>query len=54
MDGTCEPRNASAMLAEGQRWAGENGLNPDVIEEVSRTLISHLVDREMRHRRKTR
>jgi isochorismate pyruvate lyase len=47
------PERQKAMLAERRRWAGENGLDPDVIEEVYRTLISHFVDREMQRWRKT-
>jgi len=48
------PERQRAMMAERRLWAGENGLDPDVIEEVYRTLISHFVDREMQRWRKSR
>lgn len=51
--GVRAPERQEAMLAERRRWAGENGLDPGVIEEVYRTLISHFVDREMRSWRNT-
>lgn len=47
------PERQAAMLAERRRWAEENGLEPGVIEEVYRTLISHFVDREMQRWRET-
>lgn len=42
------PERQRAMLAERRHWAPENGLDPDVIEGVYRTLISYFVDREMK------
>ncbi|CAN5263069.1 isochorismate lyase [soil metagenome] len=47
------PERQRAMLAERRRWAEESGLDPDAIEEVYRTLISHFVDREMQRWRKS-
>lgn len=46
------PERQEVMLDERRRWAGENGLDPDVIEEVYRILISHFIDREMQRWRK--
>jgi isochorismate pyruvate lyase len=41
------------MLETRRRWAEENGLDPDVIEDLYRTLVSFFVDREMHQWRKT-
>ena len=40
------------MLETRRRWAEENGLDPDVIEDLYRTLVSFFVDREMHQWRK--
>lgn len=36
-----------AMIEERHGWAEEEGLNPEVIEDVYKTLISYFVNREM-------
>jgi isochorismate pyruvate lyase len=41
------------MLEARRRWAEENGLDPSVIEDLYRTLVSYFVDREMDEWRKT-
>ena len=41
------PERQQAMLRERRRWAIEEELDPDVIEEIYRTLISYFVHREM-------
>ena len=55
---TCEsdvraPHRQRMMLAERRRWAEESGLDPDVIEDIYRTLISYFIDREMQRWRET-
>lgn len=42
------PERQKAMLAERRRWAAEESLDPDAIEDLYRTLIQHFVQREMR------
>ena len=41
------PKRRGAMLEERRRWAGEEGLSPEVIEAVYETLVSYFLDREM-------
>jgi isochorismate pyruvate lyase len=41
------------MLKTRRHWAEENGLDPDVIEDLYCTLVSYFVDREMHPWRKT-
>jgi isochorismate pyruvate lyase len=41
------------MLKTRRHWAEENGLAPDVIEDLYRALVSYFVDREMHQWRKT-
>ena len=48
------PERQRVMIAERRRWAEESELDPDVIEEIYRTLISHFVKREMQRWRKSR
>jgi len=36
------------VLKIRREWAMENGLDPDVIETVYRTLIDYFIDREMK------
>ncbi|CAA9449395.1 hypothetical protein AVDCRST_MAG82-3655 [uncultured Rubrobacteraceae bacterium] len=47
------PERQRAMLSERRRWAEEDGLDPEVIEAIYRTLVSYFIDREMRQWRKT-
>lgn len=41
------PERQRAMLEERRRWAEEEGLSPDVIEDLFRRLVSYFVNREM-------
>ncbi len=41
------PERRKAMLEARRRWAEEEGLSPEMIEEVYETLVSYFVDREM-------
>jgi isochorismate pyruvate lyase len=41
------------MLEARRRWAEVNGLDPGVIENLYRDLVSYFVDREMDEWRKT-
>ena len=45
------PERQRTMFEARRRWADENGLDPDVIEDLYRTLVTHFVDREMEQRR---
>ena len=47
------PERQRAMLADRRHWAQKTGLDPDVIEEIYRTLVSYFVDREMQQLPKT-
>ena len=47
------PERQQAMLRERRRWATGEELDPDVIEEIYRTLISYFVNREMEQWRDT-
>ena len=47
------PERQRTMLAD-RRWTQKTGLDPDVIEEIYRTLVSYFVDREMQQLPKTR
>ena len=46
------PERQRAVLQARCRWADEEGLSPEVIEELYRTLISHFIDRELGHWRR--
>jgi isochorismate pyruvate lyase len=41
------------MLEARRRWAEEEGLSPQVIEDVYETLVSYFVNRELEHWRET-
>ena len=41
------PKRQEAMLEERRRWAEEEGLSPEVIENIYRDLISYFVNREI-------
>jgi isochorismate pyruvate lyase len=47
------PERQRTMLETRRRWAEENGLDPDVVENLYRTLLSYFIDQEMRSRRET-
>ena len=41
------PERQRTMLEQRRRWAEEEGLSPDVIEELYKGLIYYFVEREM-------
>jgi isochorismate pyruvate lyase len=43
------PERFAAMLAQRREWAQEKGLNPEVIEGLYRTLVTHFIDEEMKY-----
>jgi isochorismate pyruvate lyase len=45
--GVQAPERQRAMLEERRRWAEEEGLSPDVIEDLFRRLVSYFISREM-------
>ena len=45
--GVRAPERRKKMLEARRRWAEEEGLSPEMIEEVYETLVSYFVDREM-------
>jgi isochorismate pyruvate lyase len=47
------PERQRTMLETRRRWAEENELDPGVIENIYRTLISYFVDRELKHWQKS-
>lgn len=47
--GVRAPERQRAMLAERRGWAGEEGLDPDVIAKLYQDLVNHFVAREMDH-----
>ncbi|GAB3037924.1 isochorismate lyase [Spirosoma pulveris] len=42
------PERFAAMLAQRREWAREKGLNPDVIEDLYRTLVTHFIEEELK------
>ena len=38
-----------AMLQQRREWAGESGLNPDVVENIYRDLVSYYIEEELKH-----
>lgn len=42
------PVRRRAMLEERRGWAEEEGLSPDLIEDLYERLISYFIDREMK------
>ncbi len=46
--GVRAPERQRAMLEERRRWAQEEGLDPDAIEDLFKGLISFFIRREMR------
>jgi isochorismate pyruvate lyase len=47
------PERRKALLQARRRWAEEEGLSPQVIEDVYETLVSYFVNRELEHWRET-
>ncbi len=41
------PERQRAMLEERRRWAEEEGLSPDVVEDLYRDLIRYFIEREL-------
>src|SRR5689334_22765950 len=46
------PDRQAAMLNARRDWAGEAGLDADVIEDIYRRLIAYFIRRELEHWRK--
>ncbi len=42
------PERQKSMLEVRRQWAEEEGLEPDVIEGIYRTLVDYFIQREMR------
>jgi isochorismate pyruvate lyase len=47
------PERQRTMLEARRRWAEEEGLSPDVVEEIYKALISHFIDLELKRWQKT-
>jgi isochorismate pyruvate lyase len=47
------PERQRTMLETRRRWAEENGLDPDLVDNLYRTLLSYFIDQEMLVRRET-
>ena len=43
------PERQRAMLARRREWAEEVDLDPDFVEELYESIVSHFVGREMGH-----
>ena len=43
------PERQRAMLARRREWAEEEGLDPDFVEGLFDSIVSHFVGREMDH-----
>ena len=43
------PERFAAMLVQRRKWAEENGLSADVIEEMYRRLVNYFIDEELKH-----
>jgi isochorismate pyruvate lyase len=41
------PERQGTMLARRRGWAGEEGLDPDFVEGLYQSIVSHFVGREM-------
>jgi isochorismate pyruvate lyase len=48
------PERQKAMLDARRRWAEEEGLDPDVVENVYRTLVDYFIQRELQDWREPR
>ncbi len=48
------PERQRAMLARRRGWAREEDLDPDFVEELYGSIVSHFVGREMDHWREGR
>ncbi len=43
------PERFNTMLQQRRLWAEEAGLNPDVIEQIYRDLVSYFINEELKH-----
>ncbi len=43
------PERFAALLAQRRIWAEQQGLSPDVIEQLYRDLVAYFIAEEMRH-----
>ncbi|MBD0340387.1 MAG: isochorismate lyase [Microcoleus sp. Co-bin12] len=43
------PERFQAMLQQRREWAQESGLNPDVVENIYRDLVSYYIEEELKH-----
>lgn len=43
------PERFEAMLRQRREWAVEDALDPDVIENLYRDLVTHFIEKEMKH-----
>ncbi len=43
------PERFAAMLAQRRDWAAQQGLSPEVIEQLYRDLVAYFIAEEMRH-----
>jgi isochorismate pyruvate lyase len=43
------PERFAAMLVQRRIWAEQQGLSPDVIEQIYRDLVAYFIAEEMRH-----
>ncbi|MDR6194945.1 isochorismate lyase [Siphonobacter sp. SORGH_AS_0500] len=43
------PERFTAMLVQRRDWAQQQGLNPDIIEGLYRTLVTHFIEEEIKH-----
>jgi isochorismate pyruvate lyase len=42
------PERQRQVLAQRRTWAAEEGLNPDMVEELYRLLMDHFVTEELK------
>lgn len=52
--GVRAPERQRAMLARRRAWAEEEGLDPEMIEDLYRNLVEHFIAREMDRWKSTR
>ena len=43
------PDRVKSMLEVRKSWAKREGLNPEVIEQIYKTLVSYFINEEMKH-----
>ena len=52
--GVQAPKRQRTMLASRRRWAEEENLDPDFVEDLYRRIVAHFVEREMERWEKDR